>query len=826
MFKNVPVSHTLEIAGTKITLETGLLAQQATSSVLATMGETVVLAAVVVGKTTESDYFPLQVVYEERLYASGKIKGSRFIKREGRPSENAILTGRMVDRSLRSLFDKNTRSEVQVVITVLSLDEVNPPDTLSVLAASAALKIATNSFQGPVSSVRVGQLKLEPLNILSSKIKAKIIPGVEVADLQELLGDFCNVVELGDEAEKAIFREIFDLLVAQSPEMANYLKSTYQNSNRVGKQGVLEKYTSDIELVSFPSYEMNTRSDLDLVVSGDGLNIMMVEAGADIVNEEVIGKALDKASIELAKLTQFQSEFVAKVQSELKTVSKELFVKTAEPKYLEYWQKFSSELEEILYKSGKKEDRNNYLEEFKQLHFSQIGLLKEYSTLVGTDLVSFINEKNLPETQMRSLQQIQNLIDTGSEIQKLAGNLEIALEKMVQKLVKLNVLEKQRRLDGRGLNETRKIIAQPGVLARTHGSSLFSRGETQVLNVLTLGTTRDAQTLDDMEDFEEQTKRYIHHYNFPQYSVGETGRYSGPGRREIGHGALAEKALLPVLPNIEDFPYTMRLVSECLGSNGSTSMASTCASCLSLMEGGVPIKDLVAGVAMGLMLDSESGNFQVITDILGSEDHYGDMDFKVTGTKDGITAIQLDNKIAGLTSDILKQALVQSKSARLHILDIMKEAISKPNETISKYAPSVLSLVIPIEKIGEVIGPSGKIIKGLTQKYEVEIDIDDFSGRTFIYGKDAQKSAQVLDIIQKLIKEYLPGDSVSCRVFRIENYGAFVKIDNTEKEGMIHISQLSSSRVENVTDVIKMGDNIQAKVLEINEKGQISLTLK
>ncbi|MBC7472103.1 MAG: polyribonucleotide nucleotidyltransferase [candidate division SR1 bacterium] len=732
MFKQTPYTHSIDFHGQKLTLETGLLAKQATSSVLATMGQTTVIAAVVVGQESHADYFPLQIIYEERLYAAGKIKGSRFIKREGRPSDASVLAGRMVDRSLRSLFDPYIRNEIQVVITILSVDEINSPDTLAVLAASSALSLCgISGFAGPVSSVRIGQ--------------------------------------------------------------------------------------SELGLISSPSYVEQSMSDLDLVISGDGVNIMMVEAGGNIISEEIIGEGLELANTELTVLNKFQNDFINLVPAKKTEVVSfapaqkyiDLFVKNRE-----YWEK-------AMYTGPIKMSGN-----------------EAYNTLIKTLFEDLKNAqaKTTNEQEFLKLKADDSLYekeyfqiaDTYTEFMGLKPHLEHAIYEAVTHIVRDNIITNDKRLDGRKLDETRTITCQTDVLPHTHGSSLFNRGETQVLNVLTLGTNRDAQTLDDMEDFEEQTKRYIHHYNFPAYSVGETGRYFGPGRREIGHGALAEKALLPVLPSEDDFPYTMRLVSECLGSNGSTSMASTCGSCLSLMAGGVPIKDMVAGVAMGLMLDVKTGNYKVVTDIQGFEDHHGDMDFKVTGTKDGITALQLDNKVAGLTVEVLKDALTKGKVARLHILDIMKQEIATPKTDISQYAPRVAQIEVPFEKIGEVIGPSGKIIKGIIAKTGVQIEIDDLTGRTLIYGKEAEKVNEAKNIVLSLIKEYAPGDTVTGKVYRLEPFGAFVKIDGSEKEGLVHISESSAKgeRVKDIKDIFKLEDEVNLKIIAVNERGQISCTRK
>jgi polyribonucleotide nucleotidyltransferase len=796
MFTNTPVTHEMKLGDTTITLQTGLLANQANASVLAKMGETTVLAAVVVGKETQTDYFPLQVVYEERLYASGKIKGSRFIKREGRPTENAVLAGRMIDRSIRSLFDGDLRTEVQIIITVLSVDEVNPPDVLAVLAASSALKLAVKDFKHLVSSVRVGLINQDPKIVLIEKTLSQIHIDREVLietkdftdDVYTLVADVCKVLDISNADDKVSFRKVFTLLNDIAPELAEKLKSFYATNVRDNSAEILLGYLESGTFVVAPTYLQVSESPLDLVVSGDGNSIVMVEAGADIIDEETISNALDTTQPVLAQLTAFQSEFVSKVEVLFGDRQVQLKQIQIDDVYFDVWNNLTSEIETALYNVQNKDQRK---EKLATVLKDQLEILEKESDDTGT----FIKQKDLYTK---------------------------AFFVTVKKLVHSNILLNDKRIDGRALNQTRDVSCQIDVLPRTHGSSLFNRGETQVLNILTLGTMRDAQTLDDMEDFDEVTKRYIHHYNFPSYSVGETGRYYGPGRREIGHGALAEKALLPVLPTEDEFPYTMRLVSECLGSNGSTSMASTCGSCLSLMAGGVPIKDMVGGVAMGLVLNSQTGEFKVLTDILGDEDHYGDMDFKVTGTKTGITAIQLDNKVAGLTVDILKKALIQAREGRLHILEVMSSVISKPVQNISQFAPSVLTTVIPFEKIGDVIGPSGKIIKSIIAEYGVEIDIEDATGRTFIYGKDSAKSKACLEYILQLTKEYKPGDAIVGKVFRVENYGAFLKIDGTDKEGMLHISQFKTKE-KDVTQLVKMGEVMNLKVFGVNEKGQISL---
>jgi len=749
MFQNTLVSHQIQFHNQTLRLESGLLAQQATACVTATIGQTVVMAAVVVGKPVPFDYFPLQVIYEERLYASGKIKGSRFIKREGRPSENAVLVGRMIDRSVRSLFNGNTRNELQVIVTVLSLDEVNPPDTLAVLAASAALSLCgIETFEGPVSSVRIGQAQ------------------------------------------------------------------------------------TNAELTVNPNYSQTTNSVLDLVVSGDGKNIMMVEAGAFEVTEQQMGTCLDLANSELAVLTAFQQEFISLAAQAGLMKKTELTIVESDVRFSSYWQAFGADVEQALYFPGSKEIRAEKVSQLKKIHAGHTQLLVDF---IKKNTISSIDElKEKLDVDPASVsfeiqaEIIKQLVETATDIadfSTLQKNIEAAFDGVTKKIVHANLLYKGKRLDGRNMNQVRPISSQIDVLPRTHGSSLFQRGETQVLNVLTLGTLRDALLQDDMEDFEETTKRYIHHYNFPSYSVGETGRYSGPGRREIGHGALAEKALVPVLPTEQEFPYTIRLVSECLGSNGSTSMASTCASTLSLLAAGVPIKKMIAGVAMGLVLNSDTGEFKVITDIQGAEDHYGDMDFKVTGSADGITAIQLDNKVAGLTVDILKQALVESLAGRLHILGKMQEVITQPRAEISEHAPHVTQFNIPFEKIGDVIGPSGKIIKHIIAETGVEIDIEDTTGKTTIYSNSKADIEKATKMILGIIKEYQVGEIVKGTVYRIEAYGAFVRFEDSQKDGMIHISKLSDKRVNKVEDVVSLGQVVSVKINEVNERGQVSLAL-
>jgi polyribonucleotide nucleotidyltransferase len=837
MFNSTPVRHTVNWHNQTLTLETGLLANQASASVLASIGETVVLAAVVLGKPTSQDWLPLQVVYEERLYASGKIKGSRFIKREGRPSENAVLTGRLVDRSIRSLFNKNVRQEIQVVITVLSLDEINSPDTLAVLAASAALNlcgfVAEESslgkeiiFKGVTSAVRIGMVEPSIANLLLQKLESEIEKAETINDVRNTLTEIAHSVDKNITVEQEGLEKIFTVLGRKNPEWAAKFRIAYQGATQLPRKTALENNKLSTSITVNPNYQEVESSILDLVVSGDGQNIVMIEAGAKIIDEDLMIKAMEKANQELSFLGNFQAEFIKLAKPKTLTVS----LKIANPVAKEYWVSKKPLLESILFSTSDKTIRNQAVEDVlkvaKEAVVFQINKLADENKVQEFELPN----PNLDFWKAYSKDEWFEFFAVHEShfenIKDLLQSLDIAMEDTIAEIVKEVLLNQEKRLDGRKIDEIRPITSQVGVLPRTHGSSLFQRGQTQVLNILTLGTNEDAQILDDMEDFEETTKRYIHHYNFPPYSVGETGRYVGPGRREIGHGALAEKALLPVLPSQEEFPYTIRLVSECLGSNGSTSMASTCASTLSLMDAGVPIKAIVAGVAMGLVIDNKTKEFKVITDIQGAEDHYGDMDFKVTGTDLGITALQLDNKVAGLSLDILKEALEKAKIARIFILNKMLETISAPKKELSVYAPRVQTVSVPLDKIGEVIGPSGKMIKSIIAETGTTIDIDDKTGIVYVYGKDSIKVEQAIKIISSLVKEYAVGDIVSGEVFRMEAYGAFIKIDGTDKEGLIHISQISTDRIGKVQDVLKMGQIVEAKVIEVNEKGQLSLSIK
>ena len=697
---------TVRVGDVDISFETGVLAKQANAAVLARTGDTVVLATCVMGSNPREgiNYFPLLVDYEERLYAAGKIKGSRWVKREGRATDEAILTGRVIDRTLRPLFPDGIKNDVQVVTTVLCVDGENDPDMIAVTAAAAALTISDIPFDGPVAGVRVGMV--------------------------------------------------------------------------------------DGKYVVNPTNEQREKSNLDLIVCGTKEHIIMVEAGANVVPEEEIVGGI--------KFAQEYLGILCKAQEDLKKLAGK-----------EKTQPIMITLDETLKK--------------------RVG---EYVTPEKIDAAIFVKSKDERDEKNTALfkETIDALrpefVGNGMEEKEYKNQANILIDKVVKKYIQKQILEHDRRVDGRKLDETRAISCEVGVLPRTHGSALFNRGETQVLTIVTLGSKGDEQTLDGMEDpMEGRSKRYIHHYNFPGYSVGEVAPIRGPGRREIGHGALAERAVEIVLPEQDGFPYTMRLVSETLSSNGSTSMASTCGSTLALMDAGVPIKEIIGGVAMGLVLDEENpSHFKVLTDIAGIEDFNGHMDFKVTGSDRGVTALQLDIKVKGLTAEILEKAIMQAKPGRMHILDIMKAAIPAPRADLSPYAPRITSFMIKPDKIREVIGAGGKIINEIIAATGVKIDIED-SGLVMVCGTDAEMSKKAVDWIQNIVKEVQPGEEYDGKVTRLMDFGAFVEM-LPGKEGLVHISELANYRVGRVEDVVKVGDSLKVKVKEIDDQGRVNLTHK
>lgn len=686
-------------------IETGLLAGQANGAVTVRYGDTVVLATAVMSKNAShiSGYFPLMVDFEERYYAAGKIKGSRFIKREGRPSDDAVLSGRAVDRTIRPLFNHRMRNDVQVIITVLSYDGENDPDTLAIIAASAALSISNIPWNGPVAAARVG---------------------------------------------------------------------------KTGDNFILNPVNGEL-----------AESELDLLVSGSFDKINMIETGAKEVSEEEILKALAFGQEAIKKITGFILEIQKEVGKEKSAPALAVGAPEFEAKIKEIL--LAENLAEALYDKDKKviEEKLNAIQD----------KVKEYI------------KKTFPE-----------------EMEKLKEIAEIVFEEVSDEIVHRNILEKELRPDGRKLDEIRNIECLTGILPRTHGTGLFTRGETQALTITTLGSPGDQQIIDTMEV--DMKKRYIHLYNFPPFSVGEVRPMRGPGRREVGHGALAEKALVPVLPSKEEFPYTMLLVSEILSSNGSSSMASTCGSTLSLMDAGVPIKRPVSGIAMGIIVSlksevpSSKSDFKVLTDIQGLEDHYGDMDFKVAGTEKGVTAMQMDVKVDGVTLEMLSAVLAQSHKNRLEILKKITDVISEPRKEMSQYAPRIITMQINPEKIRNVIGTGGKIINEIIDQTGVQIDIED-DGMIYITSPDEASAEKAKQWIDNLTHEVKAGELFNAKITRIMAFGAFAEI-LPGQEGLIHISEIADRRIEKVEDVLKIGDIIAVKVKEIDSQGRINLSAR
>jgi polyribonucleotide nucleotidyltransferase len=688
----------LQIGGRILEISTGLLAGQANGAVTVRYGDTVVLATAVMSKGASriSGYFPLMVDYEERYYAAGKIKGSRFIKREGRPSDEAVLTGRAVDRTIRPLFNPRMRNEVQIVVTALSFDGENDPDTIAMIAGSAALALSDIPWNGPVGAVRVGM---------------------------------------------------------------------------IGGQFVLNPLNGERE-----------ESALDLLISGTKEKINMMEVGAKEVPEDIMVKAF-----------AFGFEAIKKIASFIEDIRREAGKEKSAPALLQGPAEFEEAIAGLLRKEGLAEAL--YLRDKKSVYVRTDEIQAKVS--------AFIEEK-YPEDSTKLQEVARQIFDEASDA-----------------IVHENILERERRPDGRKLTELRAIDCQVGILPRTHGTGLFTRGETQALTVTTLGSPGDEQVIDTMET--DEKKRYIHHYNFPPYSVGEVRPMRGPGRREIGHGALAEKALVPVLPSKEEFPYTILLVSEVLSSNGSSSMASTCGSTLSLMDAGVPIKAPVSGIAMGIIIGDKE-NYKVLTDIQGLEDHYGDMDFKAAGTAKGITAIQMDVKVDGVTVEMLEAVLSQSRDNRMEILEKMLAVIPEPRAGLSPYAPRIITLHINPEKIRDVIGPGGKMINRIIDETGVSIDIED-DGSVFITSTDETSAKEAVEWIRNITREVKAGEIFTGRITRIMNFGAFAEV-LPNQEGLIHISELADYRVEKVDDVVKVGDIVPVKVKNIDDQGRINLSLK
>ncbi len=686
-----------KINGVDVKVKFSSIAKMANGSLLAQVGDTLVLATVVAGKEDklDSDFMPLTVDYEEKYYAAGKIYGSRFVRRESRPTENAVLTGRLIDRTLRPLFNDRIRRDIQVIITCLSIDEANDPDVVGILAASLVLLTSNIPWNGPVSAIRIGWSKQDGFQIN-------------------------------------------------------------------------------------PNYIQRTTLDLDLMISGTKEKINMIEAEGKQIPEDIIVEAFELGQKEITKLCDFQ-EMIAKEYFKPKMVL--ALQEMDENVVLEIKNTIGDRLEKILFDSSKTKQEKD-------------SLLSEFTKTLKEELVS----KGIEESKLKLL--------------------NLCLEEITNDLLHTNILEKNQRPDGRKMNEIRPIDIMLDVLPRTHGSALFVRGDTQVLSVTTLGAPKETLTIQGMEISEE--KRYMHHYNFPGYSVGELNRNrGGQNRREIGHGALAEKALRQVIPNKSSFPYTIRVVSEVLSSNGSSSMASTCGSTLSLMSSGVPIVAPIAGIAMGII--SHQDKYQILTDIQGPEDHYGDMDFKVTGSKEGVTALQMDVKIDGVTPKILKEALEQAKEARLFLLDKINEVISEPRKEVSKYAPKIVTFMIDQTKIGEVIGSGGKMINKITEETGTEINFDD-DGTVYITGLDKESIEKAKGIVEGIVKKFEEGEIVEGTVMEIKDFGAIIDL-GAYQSGLLHISELKPERVEKVEDVVKLGDKLKLKVKSV-ENGKISLSLR
>ena len=681
----------MNLAGRTLKVSIGKVAEQAGGACVVTCGDTVVLVtATASNKPREGiDFFPLSVEFEEKMYSVGKIPGG-FIKREGRPSDKAILSARLIDRPIRPLFPEGYRNDVQVIATVLSVDQDCPPDILGMIGSSIALSISDIPFEGPTGSVLMG----------------------------------------------------------------------YVNG----------------EYVVNPNVEQRSLSDINLVVSGTKDAIMMVEAGSNIVTEKEMLGAILKAHEEIKKICEFIEEIQKEVGKEKAT-----------------YEVFTPD-EEI---------RKKVTEYGKDKIVAAVNNPDKIQRIANIE-AAFEDIKAHFEDEMEEF---------GKDISRVMEEIEVAE-------VRREILEDDIRPDGRALTEIRPLTSEVGYLPRTHGSGLFTRGQTQVLSIVTLAGLSEVQEIDGLGD--DTPKRYMHQYNFPPFSVGDTRPVRGPGRREIGHGALAERALLPVIPSEEDFPYAIRVVSEVLSSNGSSSQASVCGSTLALMDAGVPIKAPVAGIAMGLIEDN--GKIKILTDIQGLEDHFGDMDFKVAGTKDGITAIQMDIKVSGISEEILAQALEQARVARLQILDNMHGAIAEPRPELSPYAPIIYSITIAPEKIGEVIGSGGKTINKIIEQTGVKIDIDD-DGQVSVISENADKAKEAIQIIENIVKEVEVGDIYVGKVKKIMKFGAFVEIKKGT-EGLLHISEIQRERTNRVEDVLKVGDEVKVEVIEIDNNDKISLSRK
>lgn len=697
----------IAVGDKKVKVQIGKFSQQVAAAVVTQCGETIVLTTIGLGNKVDWGYFPLSVEFAEKLYAAGTIKGSRWVKRDGRPTDEAILKARVIDRTIRPLFPEGVTNEVQIINTVFSFDGENDPDMLALLGVGLGLEISQLPFSGPISGVRVG-------------------------------------------------------------------------------------YSKETQAFNFnPTYEERKANDLDLIVSGSGDRIVMVEAGANEVTEAVMVEALTKAQEELGKITAVTSEIAKKIGKEkIELVDKidETIVSAREDLTKKISTKYQATIVEMVKKKGS-------LEETGQDEF------------VKKLVVEFGNEAEAEAALKINAKELSSIVDS-----------------LMKKETRRMILEDKSRPDGRNPEEIRQIWSEVDVFPRAHGSAMFKRGATQAVTITTLGAPSLGQHIEDMKG--EEVKTYMHFYNMPPYSWGGTGRFGYPKRREIGHGALAERALLPMIPSQEDFPYTISVVSEILSSNGSTSQASVCGSTMSLMAAGVPIKRPVAGIAMGMISDDK--NQVVLSDIQGLEDHVGDMDFKVAGTKEGITAIQMDIKLTGLSMEVLKEALERARLGRIHIMDEMLKALPEVRTQLSAYAPKIEQVTIPTDRIGELIGPGGKMIKNIIAVSEAEVDVDEDEERGLGLVNISSPSQEAIDKAKEMIANvmYEPqvGDEFDGTVVRIENYGAFVEY-LPGNDGLVHVSEMASEYVGDPNEVVKMGQEIHVRIVEIKDDGKVSLSM-